>query len=171
MDDGRATGTGQRMDLHRLARSILLAAAALLLAACGGDTQKQEYLDGLRTVKTHLDAASKASLESGSAKDADERGRKLQAAHEQLVAAADAAAELDPPADAAGAHEDFAEALRDYATLYDRLARLDPGDPEEAELYGEAGKIAERLESASRRLAKAGYKLPRAKQQQGEEGS
>jgi hypothetical protein len=161
-----------RMDPRHLARLLLTTALAVLLfAACGGDAQKDDYLDGLRGVKRHLDAASKASLESGSATKPDERSAKLEAAHDELEEAADAASELDPPDDAASAHEDFADALHDYADLYEQLATLEPGDPDEAQLYGEAGKIAKRLTTASRRLEKAGYKLPGASKQQDQEHS
>lgn len=158
-----------RMDLRRPARTILtVALAAFALVACGGDTQKDEYLDGLKGVKEHLDAASKASLESGSADTPEDRAAKLDEAHDQLERAADAADALDPPEDAAGAHGDFADALQEYADLYEELASLEPGDPDEAELYGRAGTIAERLDSASRRLAKAGYRLPGTKQEKDE---
>lgn len=154
------------MSLPRRASSILFVAiATMLLVGCGGGASKDEYLDGLRQVKRHLDTSAEASFESSQAADVRVRRAKLGEAHEALDRAASTAEGLDPPADAAQAHEDFAEALRDYADLYDRLARLKANDPAEGELYSEAGEIAERLDSASRRLAKAGYRVADAKKE------
>lgn len=159
--EGRRIG----VDLRRLARTIpLLALVAALAAACGGDASKDEYLDGLRQVKRHLDASAEASFESSQAEDVQVRRAKLGEAHDALDRAATVAEDLEPPSDAAEAHEDFAEALRDYADLYDRLARLEANDPAETELYSEAGDIAERLDASSRRLRKAGYRVPDAKE-------
>jgi hypothetical protein len=138
--------------------ALLLVLAASLLAACGGDADKDAYVEGLARVKTHLDAASKASLESGQL-TGNERGAKLDEAHDALIDAAMEAEALEPPSDAKAANDEFAKALRDYAELYGKLAALKANDPDEAELYGEAGAIAERLDKASRKLAKAGYKV------------
>ena len=148
-----------RMIQSHLRRLLPLLAALLLLAAgCGGSgPSRDEYEAGLGKVQQHLDDATEASRESGAAEDIEVRRAKLGEAHEALDEAARTAKELEPPDEAQGAHEDFAAALRDYADLFDRLARLPANDPSETELYTEAGQIAERLDSASRKLQKAGF--------------
>lgn len=153
------------MQVRRLVQLLaVIAIAALALAACGDDASKDEYLAGLRRVKSHLDDAADASLASGQATDPKEKRAKLDEAYAALDKAADEAASLDAPNDALEANEDFAKALRDYADLYGRLAALKPNDPAETQLYTEAGDIAERLDRASQRLAKAGYRV-RTKEQ------
>lgn len=134
-----------------------LLAVALVAAGCGDGASKDEYEDGLAIVQEHLDEASQASRESGETTDTEERQAKLGEAHEALESAARRAASLEPPEDAKVPHDEFADALKDYADLFDRLARLEANDPGETELYSEAGEIAKRLDQASRDLEKAGY--------------
>jgi hypothetical protein len=153
------------MQVRRLVRlAVALAFAALVVAACGEDVSRDEYVAGLRRVKSHLDDAADASLASGQATDPKEKRAKLDEAHAALEQAADEAESLEAPTDALEANEDFAKALRDYADLYGRLAELKPNDPQETQLYTEAGDIAERLDRASQKLAKAGYRV-RTKEQ------
>lgn len=148
-----------RMDTCLLRRSLpALALTVALLAGCGGNgASEEEYEAGLGRVQARLDEASEASRESGAAEKVEERRAKLGEAHEALDAAADEAERLDPPKEAREAHEDFARALREYADLFDRLARLQANDPRETELYTQAGEIAERLDKASRQLEEAGF--------------
>lgn len=139
---------------------LLLLACVLALAGCGGGgPSEDDYEAGLAEVKEHLDEATEASRASGETTDVEERREHLGEAHEAIDAAARRAAELEPPDDARAAHEEFADALEDYADLFDRLARLGENDPGETELYTEAGEIARRLDDASRALEKAGYSV------------
>jgi hypothetical protein len=148
------------MEVRRLLCTFAaLALAAVLLGACGDGASRDEYEAGLRRVKAHLDDAADASLASGQATDEDVKQAKLEEAHAALEAAADEAKTLDAPNDALEANEDFAKALREYADLYGELAALEPNDPAATQLYSRAGDIAERLDSANRRLAKAGYRV------------
>lgn len=141
---------------------LLLACAALLLAACGDDgPSKEDYEQGLAGVQRHLADATDASRASGDTVDPAERTEHLDDAHHAIAAAATAAGKLDPPEDVAKTHAKFESALRDYADLFDRLAKLEPNDPSETELYSEAGAIAKRLDSSSRALKKAGYEVDR----------
>jgi hypothetical protein len=144
---------------RRLARTVLLLLVAVtVVAGCGGDDGRASYEDGLAKVQQQLTAANEASSASADASDASDRSAALDDAQQQLEAAAETAAELDPPSDAADAHEDLVEALRDYAKIFGRIAALEPGDPSETELYGEAGVIVDRLTKANRALEEAGYR-------------
>jgi hypothetical protein len=139
-----------------VARALLLAAAVLLLAGCGG-ASRDDYEAGLARVQARLDEANEASRSAAGVEDADERGKALQAAHAKIEAAADVADGLEPPDDVAAAHADLAEALRDYASLFEQLANTPEGDPNLPSLYGTAGTIVERLDEANRALADAGF--------------
>ncbi|MCB0879724.1 MAG: hypothetical protein KDC46_12200 [Thermoleophilia bacterium] len=138
---------------------VLLLVASVLLVACGGGPSKDDYESGLRTVQAHLDKANEASQGAAGSTDKALRSKALDDAHKEIVAAADAAADLDPPSDVKDAHADLVKALRDYADLFGRLAKLDESDPAAAELYGEAGDIVDRLDKANRALEKAGYSV------------
>ncbi len=137
----------------------MLAAAALALAGCGGPS-KGDYEDGLGRVQAQLEDANDASREASGTTDADERSAALGRAQAAIDKAADTADGLEPPDDAKDEHEQLASALRDYADLFGELAGLEPDDPRQTELYGEAGKIVERLDDANRSLDEAGYRVP-----------
>lgn len=144
----------------RLAVLLVLAAALLALAGCGDDGPSEaEYEAGLGRVQRYLDDAAEASRATGSTSDPEQRRAKLGEAYEAIDAAADEAEGLEPPDDAADAHEDFTAALRDYAELFDALARLKANDPKETELYSQAGEIADRLDRASKDLEQAGISV------------
>lgn len=145
------------MDLRRVAPALLIAIALLMSACGGGDDQKSKYEAGLKRMQGQLATANTASRESGETTEPAERRVALGRAHAALDKAAKTAADLDPPEDARAAHRKLVAALRDYADLFDRLARLEENDPSESELYSEAGTIVDRLEEANRALDKAGY--------------
>lgn len=153
---GKGTGMGIP---RRICLVAAVALAAMLLGGCGDDASRTQYEAGLRRVKARLDEAADASLASGQATDPKEKQRQLAKAREALNAAADEAKTLDAPNDALEANEDFAKALREYADLYGQLAELQPNDPAATRLYAQAGDVAERLDRANRRLAKAGYRV------------
>lgn len=152
-------GYGWGMTPRILVYLLALAALVAVVGGCAGDDGAEEYEQGLARVQRHLDDASEASRESGDATDVEVRREKLGEAHEAIAAAAREAESLDPPDDARDPHQRFTEALRDYADLFDRLARLDANDPGETELYSEAGEITKRLDEASRDLKEAGYEV------------
>lgn len=149
---------------HRLTpRHVLLVAWVVAVAAlttgCGDDgPSKQAYESGLARVQQQMDAASKASAEAGaSGADDEARAEALATAHDDLAKAAATARKLDPPEDAATAHRAFVSALEDYADLFGKLATTESGDPEQSDLYTQAGAIVKRLDRASRSLDKAGF--------------
>jgi hypothetical protein len=133
---------------------------ALVVAGCGGGPSKDDYERGLGKVQTQLEEANDASREASQTTDADERAAALTMAQKAIRRAADTADGLEPPDDAQAEHEQLASALRDYAELFGELATLKENDPRQTELYGEAGKIVERLDGANRALDDAGYHVP-----------
>jgi hypothetical protein len=142
---------------------LVIATFALVLAAagCGGGASEDEYEQGLAKVQSQLEDANDASREASGTADAAARAEALTKAQAAIDRAADTAEGLEPPDDATSEHEQLAEALRDYAKLFGELATLEEDDPRQTELYGEAGKIVERLDSAKRALDEAGYQVPR----------
>jgi hypothetical protein len=143
-----------------LLTTLATLACALTLAACGGGGDTAAYEDGLRAIQQQLDAASEASASVPADADDAARAAALEQAHEDLAAAADRAAELDPPDDVRDAHEDLVQALRDYADLFARLAQAPSDDPAAVTaLYGEAGEIVDRLGAANEAIEEAGYRV------------
>lgn len=149
------------MTVRRLAIVICcFVACAGLLAGCGGDgADKGEYKAGLKRLQGQLADAKDASNGAGPSATAAQRTDALAKAHASLDKAADTAAKLDPPDDAKAANRKLVAALRDYSDLFGKLAKLGENDPAESELYSEAGQIVDRLDSANRALAKAGYSV------------
>lgn len=132
-----------------------------LVAACGGgETSKADYERSMRDVAKDITTASEeVSSMKPDAKPADRAGT-IRRQGELLDKAADKAAAIDAPDDATDAHEEFVDALRDYAKLLGRLADAseDGGSSEEqAALLGEARTPLDRLDKASKRLNNAGY--------------
>lgn len=150
------------MTVRRLVVTLsCLVACAVLLAGCGGGGggDKDAYVAGLKRLQGQLDDAKDASRGAGPTATAAQRTEALSKAHASLVRAAQTAAKLDPPNDAASANRKLVAALRDYADLFGKLAKLGPNDPAESELYSEAGSIVDRLDRANRALDKAGYSV------------
>lgn len=145
---------------HLLLASLLLA-LAFVVAGCGGGPSKEDYEQGLGKVQSQLEGANDASREASQTTDPEERAAALEKAQKAIKLAADTAEGLEPPDDAQSEHEQLASALRDYAELFGELATLEDDDPRQTELYGEAGTIVERLDSANRALDKAGYHVPK----------
>lgn len=154
-------GYSMRMTLRRLLIALpALALVVLVVAGCGGSgPSKEEYEQGLATVQEHLRDATTASRESSEATDPAVKRAKLGEAHEALDEAATAAERLEPPKEVVDEHERLADALRDYADVFLRLAELDANDPDETRVYSDAGEVAERLDKASRDLERAGYSV------------
>lgn len=149
---------------HRLLPALFISVVLIVaLAGCGGSGgSKDDYEAGLAKVQAQLADANAASSEvSATPDDPEARRAALTKAHESIDAAATTAAKLDPPDDVAKAHDKLASALRDYADLFGKLATLADNDPTVSELYGEAGAIVERLDSANRAIEKAGYTVPK----------
>lgn len=147
---------------HLLLASLLLA-LAFLVAGCGGGPSKDDYEQGLGKVQAQLEGANEASNEASQTSDPKERAAALEQAQQSIKLAADTADGLEPPEDAQDEHAQLASALRDYAELFGELATLKEDDPRQTELYGEAGKIVERLDGANRALDDAGYHVPKSK--------
>lgn len=145
---------------RHLSLLVLLALLALVTAGCGGGASKDDYEAGLGRVQAQLEDANEASREASGTSETAERADALGKAQAAIDRAADTAEGLEPPDDAKDEHEQLASALRDYADLFGELASLKEDDPRQTELYGEAGKIVERLDSANRALDKAGYQVP-----------
>ncbi len=148
-------------DRRHLLSVSLLVAFVLLVAGCGGGPSKDDYEQGLGKVQSQLEGANDASREASQTTDAAKRAAALEAAQQAIEQAADTADGLEPPDDAQAEHEQLATALRDYAKLFGELATLKDDDPRQTELYGEAGKIVERLDDANRALDEAGYHVPK----------
>lgn len=149
------------MSLRRhLPLVTLLVAIVLAVAGCGGGVSEDDYEAGLGKVQAQLEDANDASREASATSDAAERATALRKAQAAIDRAADTAEGLEPPDDAKDEHAQLASALRDYARLFGELATLKEDDPRQTELYGEAGKIVERLDSANRALEEAGYQVP-----------
>ena len=140
--------------------AALFIVLALVVAGCGGGPSKDDYERGLGKVQSQLEGANEASREASQTTDPAERSAALDEAQKSIKLAADTAEGLQPPEDAESEHEQLASALRDYAELFGELATLEDDDPRQTELYGEAGKIVERLDGANRALDKAGYQVP-----------
>ncbi|MCW2956288.1 MAG: hypothetical protein JWO69_1157 [Thermoleophilia bacterium] len=137
---------------------LMLVASSLLLVACGGDEPtKSEFEDGLREVQNHLDDANKASVEASGEVDGAKRTAAIRDQGAALTAAADAADELEAPEDVEKHAAKFQKALRDYATLFDKLVAADGDSQKEAELLGDAGPIVDDLTAANKAIDEAGY--------------
>jgi hypothetical protein len=141
--------------------SLLIAMCVALAAGCGGGgTSKDEYEHDMRSVATDI---TKASTEVSSMKaDAPPAARAATIKRQgQLLAnAADKADDIEPPADAKDAHEEFVTALRAYAKLLGKLADASKSTKttqQQAALLSDAGVQVDRLTKASNKLAKAGY--------------
>ncbi len=151
---------------HRAARTLvsilLVLVVALASAACGGPS-KDDYLAGLKRVKSQLDEANDASQQAASETDAAKRTALLQDAQASIEKAAKTADALDPPDDVKKAHGQLAAALHDYAKVFGELATVKDDDPDRADLYARAGDIVDRLDKANRALEKAGYTVERDK--------
>jgi len=152
-----------RRRLPFISCAAVLAVAALLLGACGGGVSKDEYEAGLAKVQAQMQEATKASNGAAGVTDAAERRAALDTAHAALERAAKTAAGIEAPDDVAKPHRQMAKAVADYADLFERLAKLPEDDPSAVELYGEAGGIVKRLESANAAIEKAGYSVPQPK--------
>lgn len=148
---------------RHLSLASLLVAFVLVVAGCGGGPSKDDYEQGLGKVQSQLEGANDASREASQTSDPKERAAALEQAQKAIKLAADTADGLEPPEDAQAEHEQLASALRDYAELFGELATLKDDDPRQTELYGEAGKIVERLDGANRALDEAGYHVPKQK--------
>lgn len=138
-------------------RAALALALAFVVTGCGGSDEGEEYEAGLKRVQAQLEEASDASQAAAGDVEDEQRRAALAEAQEAMERAADTAESLDPPADVRDAHDDLTTALRDYAELFGKIASTPAEDPSVSELYGEAGKIVERLETANGEIREAGY--------------
>lgn len=149
---------------------ILAVLVALVATGCGGGADGEEYEAGLARVQSQLAEASDASQGAAGDVEPAERREALREAQAAMARAADTAEELDPPSDVRDAHEELADALRDYAELFGRIASTPPDDPSVSQLYGKAGEIVERLESANGEIREAGYSVRPGDGEGGEQG-
>lgn len=148
-----------------LSTTIALLCVVLLAACGGGGTSKEDYEREMRSVATDI---TKASNEVSTMKpDATpaQRAATIKRQGSLLQGAADTAADIDPPADAKEAHDDFVTALRAYAKLLDKLADASKSTKttqQQAAILSDAGVQVDKLTKASAALSKAGYKFESA---------
>ncbi|MCW2972737.1 MAG: hypothetical protein JWN72_1010 [Thermoleophilia bacterium] len=136
---------------------LVVVTLALLVGGCGGGVDKDAYERGMRGVGSQISKASAATADLPADATNAQRVAAIRQQAEAISNAADQAAELDPPSDAAKWHKVLTSALGDYAQLLGDLADASNDTARQTELLGRAGKIVDRLKSASTGLEKAGY--------------
>ncbi len=149
---------------------VLAALLATVVAGCGSssggepeksDTPKKKHVDAsyerqLRQIDDRLDEAMSTLFgqRSFAAEHVVAAQRALDSAARELEA-------LDPPADIAGAHEQYLEGVRGFRPIIDKLAKAE-GDPERVRAHlsdPEYGEVIQMLEQAKSDFEDAGYDL------------
>lgn len=149
-----------------LSRLLLLIAASMLVAACGG-ADKGAYESGMRAVGSQISKASAAVAQLPPDATNAQRVAAIRTQQRAIAEAADEAGKLDPPGDAAKEHAKLVSALKDYAELLGKLADTSNDPAKQSKLLGQAGDIVKRLTDASSKLEKSGYSFGLAKTSSG----
>ena len=93
-----------------------LAATALALVACGGDTEeKNEYVDEVNEVTSTLNAGLAGIASQGTAGSPEEAGTVFEDFSTQLDAAAADLSGISPPEDVASLHDELVSILEELS--------------------------------------------------------
>ena len=136
---------------------VLLLVCALFLGACGSDSSGETKAQYTKDAKAIIDQA-KASLQSFSTraagKPADQQVKEIARTRQEVVAAADRLAKLDPPSDVKPEHDRFVTALRTFGEDFQKIEQAAKANDRAA-----VGQAQQKLKSDVSELQTAGAAL------------